>query len=235
MTLNKIFYISIFFILGNFQKTINSGEVVYEVSLNKKKIEASIKEKTKTKGPNKVKYLLKKSSKVDFLLKFSRKESVYSHIETMESDAVKGINLTKIFAGNNSINYYDNVSRKNLSQTTISDDTYLISKNSVKWKTTNQSKIIDGYNCFRAICLDAKGNDTDIIAWYAPAISFNYGPGRFNNLPGLIIELEDKMVTFRAKKIKLNVKKINIKKPTKGIPISYEDFKKRYKSVFNEE
>jgi GLPGLI family protein len=172
--------------------------------------------------------------KISFELIFNQNESVYSYIEAMESDASKGINLTKVFAGNNSVIYYNNSTKEILSQTTVSDDTYLISKNIVKWKMTNQSKRINGYECFKAISLDVKGKETGIFAWYAPAIPFNYGPGRFNNLPGLIIELEDKIVTFRAKKIKLNLKTAKIKKPNKGSRISYQDFKKRYKGVLNE-
>ncbi|MFY0630343.1 MAG: GLPGLI family protein [Flavobacteriaceae bacterium] len=233
MGLNKIFYLCIFLTLSNFQTTINSGEVVYQVSFNKEKVEARIQEKPNVKGANKLKFLLKNSSEVDFSLKFSRDESLYKYVEAMESDASKGINITKIFAGNNSTIYYNNVSKEILSQTSVSDETYLISKNLVKWKMTSQSKIINNYKCFKAISLDSKGKETGVVAWYAPAIPFNYGPGRFNNLPGLILELEDKMVIFRAKKIKLNKKKVKIKKPNKGIPISYEDFKKRYKGIFD--
>lgn len=234
MLTKKIFYLCAIFTLFNFVNPVNSGEVIYQVSLNRNKIEESIKKNQSSEASKHLKLLLKNASDVEYSLKFSRDESIYKHIKSMENEAKKGINLTKIFAGNLNTIYYNNISKECLDQTTISGETFLIIKDPVIWKLTSISKTISDYKCFKAVCLDSEGKESDVIAWYAPAISFNYGPGRFNGLPGLILELEDKSVTFRAKNIKLNKKDIKIKRPNKGTAITYDEFKKRFGGIFDE-
>ena len=64
-----------------------------------------------------------------------------------------------------------------------------------------------------------------VTAWYAPEIPVNNGPGRYQGLPGLILEIEDGSLSLLCSKIVLNPKdKKEIAKPTKGKKVNQEKF-----------
>ncbi len=78
-------------------------------------------------------------------------------------------------------------------------DTLLIRK----WKMTDASRKIAGYNCRKAVC---KINDTTrIYAWFAQELEASTGPESFNGLPGVILGLatEDGGVVYFAKKVEV--------------------------------
>ncbi|MGX9987380.1 GLPGLI family protein [Soonwooa purpurea] len=56
------------------------------------------------------------------------------------------------------------------------------------WKLINESKIIDSFNCKKAV-LNYKGREW--TAWYSTDIPLSYGPYKFTGLPGLIIKISD--------------------------------------------
>ncbi|SHN78010.1 GLPGLI family protein [Flavobacterium fryxellicola] len=101
------------------------------------------------------------------------------------------------------------------------------------WEITTESKIIDGYLCYKAMYYDKfinrKGVNTSvpIVAWFAPSLLYGYGPKYFNGLPGLILELNDRETTFYATSISiLNNKELVIDFPT-GKTTSQEDYFKK--------
>lgn len=59
---------------------------------------------------------------------------------------------------------------------------------SFNWTMSEETMEIGGYNCQKAEC-DYGGRHW--IAWFAPEIPLNYGPYKFNGLPGLIMKIED--------------------------------------------
>ena len=64
-----------------------------------------------------------------------------------------------------------------------------------KWTITSESKFIDQYKCYKAICqITERGRDDaivikDVIAYFCPALNYQCGPREFAGLPGLILEL----------------------------------------------
>lgn len=103
-----------------------------------------------------------------------------------------------------------------------------------EWEITTESKIIDKYLCYKAIhkykfIRDNKEKTREVIAWFCPALPFSYGPGDFNGLPGLIIELTDKYTTFLATSISISDKVIDIEIP-KGKTISMEEYEQKVMS-----
>lgn len=88
---------------------------------------------------------------------------------------------------------------------------YLI-KNYFKtnWIISNESKIIQGYKCYKATCIlekyDGQGkfySTYPIEAWFTNDIKKAFGPNGFGNLPGLILELKQAIITFKASKIEI--------------------------------
>ena len=58
----------------------------------------------------------------------------------------------------------------------------------MEWKISQDKKIIDGIDCFKASTL-FKGRE--YIAWYAPSFPSDNGPWKLGGLPGLILEAYD--------------------------------------------
>lgn len=65
--------------------------------------------------------------------------------------------------------------------------------NNIKWKIENEKKIIGKMTCVKATTRKYGRNWT---AYFTEEIPFNYGPYKFNGLPGLIIELFDDKKDF---------------------------------------
>jgi GLPGLI family protein len=91
--------------------------------------------------------------------------------------------------------------------------------------------MIDSYLCFKATAdLNIKNSSgifkRKIIAWYCPKIPFSYGPKGFGNLPGLILQLQERNVIFGAKKINLNKDLRALIKPAKVKIIGQDEYSK---------
>ena len=104
-----------------------------------------------------------------------------------------------------------------------------------EWKLENESKYIDSYLCYKATSEQVVVNSDRtfrhaIVAWYCPSIPFSYGPNGYNGLPGLILELQVRNITWGASKIQLSKEDKIIEKPTKGKLITEEEYIKMISS-----
>lgn len=93
-----------------------------------------------------------------------------------------------------------------------------------KWDYFEDKKTIAGYECFKAQCiLGTDYGDGEIIysypitAWYCPKIKNQFGPKGIGGLPGIILELNQNLTTFKALKVDLNSPKENISIPNEKI------------------
>lgn len=107
----------------------------------------------------------------------------------------------------------------------------VIYNDSTKWTLTNETKIIDNYVCYKATSEDIVINKTKtfkhpIIAWYCPEIPFNFGPRGYSNLPGMILELQVRHITWGASKIELKTDDIKIEAPKNGKIVNEEEYTK---------
>lgn len=96
------------------------------------------------------------------------------------------------------------------------------------WTITNETKLIDTYKCIKATqtIYSQEGMPQLVTAWFCPELSYPYGPNGFSGLPGLIVELQKDNVVFGLESLKYSDKKIDIKFPTKGKKVSFEDYYK---------
>src|SRR5690554_1272786 len=71
----------------------------------------------------------------------------------------------------------------------------------ISWQITGKQKLIQDFTCY-----EAQGNfgGRDYTAWFTKEIPTPYGPWKFHGLPGLIVELEDRLgeVQFFVKSIR---------------------------------
>ena len=94
------------------------------------------------------------------------------------------------------------------SQKTILSNEYVLSERFLvidslenqSWEVTSETKQLLGFNAYKAIG-NYRGRTYDV--WFTPDIPINNGPWKFDNLPGLIIKVEDeaKEVFFDLVKI----------------------------------
>lgn len=68
--------------------------------------------------------------------------------------------------------------------------------NNLDWKLVNEFKKIGNANCQKAVTTKYGRN---WIAFFNPKIPLNFGPYKFNNLPGLIVEVYDEKYDFHYK------------------------------------
>jgi GLPGLI family protein len=64
---------------------------------------------------------------------------------------------------------------------------------------------------------------TDIVVWFAPEISFSFGPLGYGGLPGLILELQDDIFVYKINELKY-VESLKIKKPNSGKKVTKKEF-----------
>lgn len=84
------------------------------------------------------------------------------------------------------------------------ENLYVSKKRSAAWEIMNESKVISGYTCFKAITYDiVTYNDKvfkhAVIAWFCPQVPFKFGPLGYGDLPGLIFELNVRGAVYGIK------------------------------------
>ncbi len=70
----------------------------------------------------------------------------------------------------------------------------------LKWEITNETKKINNFNCKKAT---TSFRGRIYTAWYTSEIPTKYGPWKFKNLPGLILEVSDTKKEFVIRAIEI--------------------------------
>jgi len=170
----------------------------------------------------------------EFKLWFNDEVSCFKEIKKMNlenksdmfSMIAKGPGLTE------GVFFTDKKLKQLIQQKTFDSKKYIIyyTIDNLIWKMTKESKRIDNYIAYKATTTRKRVTrsglkDETITVWYTTEIPTSFGPAGFNNLPGLILEIQLGKLSLYASKIEFN-KEIDIHslKPNKGKKISKEDF-----------
>jgi GLPGLI family protein len=220
-----------------------SGRVIYEATPFWKVKEINLDD-VDTPANVKLMYnkLINNKNKLKYILKFNKNKSLFKKDENLDLEGKKNIILKGHIENGNF--YYDKKNSFLLNEKDSHGEIFLISYPKTQWKITNETKKINGYLCGKAITTKVENSllrlTSEITAWFAFDLPYNYGPKQFTGLPGLILELEyTGKYKMRATKIELNPKeKIKIELPNKGIKMSLKkheemiskSFKQRQKS-----
>lgn len=221
---------SILFLLFFINVYSQSGYVQY--SIHNVKMEKIDKEFKKVRNKKAIEFI-KNTKDVIGNLYFKKNESLYSLENPMKSEANKGINLTRFFAGKKEVTRYNTKDTLNLVQKHIGGNIFLISKPLFHWKITRQTKKIGKYICYKAVVKDTRGKKKEISVWFTPQIPVQFGPRQFNGLPGLVLEVNHSILQYKATKIELNSKKeIKIQVPKKGKRMTEKEYNSQLKEQF---
>lgn len=183
-----------------------TGIIDYKVEL--------IKEKEKKKEH--IENIDKEYPLLSFSLKYDNKNSFFSRKKSLPHNMFsRKIALVLINANKN---WYQNLLENEVvGKVTHKRKTYHVlyeKMKSIDWKLKKETKVIDGYVCYKAERKELNkrtGNYVPIIAWYTPDIPVPYGPIGEGGLPGLILKLErNNFFAYLVKKIVLNPKKLKV-------------------------
>ncbi|QMU66720.1 MAG: GLPGLI family protein [Flavobacteriaceae bacterium] len=228
----KIIYTFLFLSMNVFsQKQVSGGEINYEITMkvDEDKLKAVSK---KVDGSKYAKDMaistIKNQGKANFKLRFNKNASVFKEDKKLKINERK-INLIKIMIGKG-VFYTDKNAKKIVHQKEAFGELFLIDVPKVKWNLTQETKKIGNYICYKANTEKEGENKRGtfvkkITAWYTPELPVNYGPKDYFGLPGLIIELREGPLLYRASEINISLKKnIQIQKPTKGKKVTLEQY-----------
>lgn len=171
-----------------------------------------------------------------FSLDFNQDESLFYLSESMISDAEEIATkkyVIGLFYGIDKF-YINKTTNELIEQLYYTFGKILKKKeaNFIHWELKNETKIINGYLCYKAnytYIQKWKGNEFPwkVVAWYCPSIPFNYGPIRYSGLPGMILELTEKNRGYIVEKIEFFDKALQIEKPIEGEDLTDQQIIKR--------
>ncbi|MFN7118797.1 MAG: GLPGLI family protein [Saprospiraceae bacterium] len=166
-------------------------------------------------------------------LLFNAKEAYYKAMEDEEEDTeFSNGGMTMRFRRPQSEIYRQFAEARKVELREFLGKKYLIEGKiaQMPWKVTGEMEQVAGYNCMKATLKDSiMQQPRTVVAWFAPDIPVSAGPENFGSLPGMIlkIDINEGEMTYTAVKIDAKaMKDSDIEAPTKGKPISEEDYRK---------
>lgn len=166
-------------------------------------------------------------NKIHFVLDFNNHESAFQFSKEVKKELNSLYNIATIIGGGKGIYYANNIDNIYLQQREGFGKRYIIERtiNKFEWDLFNETKIIEGYTCYRAKTLKklyvSKNEFTSRVveAWYSKELSIPHGPLGYGNLPGLILELREGKFIYTLQKIIFD-SSVRISKPDEGEVIS---------------
>ncbi len=154
--------------------------------------------------------IFKSQKFVTFTLISDGKKACFFNNPFVFSDDDENDFMLKAIVLNNHAYYYTNLNTLDLiSVKNFAGKEYITTYDQRNWEVTNESKIIQGYTCYKAIFTKIINNlPYEQYAWFTPEIPFNFGPLEWCNLPGLVLEYQNSKSSIVAKKIKFNVEDV---------------------------
>ncbi|ADY29565.1 GLPGLI family protein [Cellulophaga lytica] len=216
---------------------IKEGVIVYKIDMNKQ--QAVLDKEKSSIGIQKYEYLsnvFKASKELEFNLSFNSKYSLFNPLDNLDVGKTNYFKGLALIMSSSKGKYYTSLSQKKQIIETRRKINFDLPIEKGNWKLTKETKKIGDFLCYKATFLKTtKNGNKTIIAWYSPAIPFAYGPNNYvGQLPGLILELNDIMATYKAKEIKLNPKKpVDIKWPQNIKTMSKDEYKKAGDEYYN--
>ena len=159
-------------------------------------------------------------------LSFSNNKTIFNPIEpeTTQNNFFGDEPMTT----QNNVVYTDLATNSQVSQKKVFEETFLVkdSTRKIRWKITDETREIAGYNCRRAnaIILDS----IYVVAFYTTEIPISGGPENFSGLPGMILGValpHDNITWFATKVTDTTLPPNVVTAPKKGKPVDNAGYK----------
>lgn len=174
---------------------------------------------------------IKESKSLKFGLICKNNNSFFYNIEQLSTEEGFNSNKTTLIFANYMGEIYQEKDSLLAFSSLLGNKTYIKKAISKNWILQNETKIIDGYKCYKAtseyVVINSVGEFRHpVIAWYCPEIPLPFGPNGYGGLPGLILQLQVRNVTFGVENIDFNSdENFEINKKSMKI-LSEEEYKK---------
>jgi len=197
---------------------------------------------------------LSKGTNQEYVMEFTPTESTYDKVVELAKPST-GDNFSVSFSGGGGASatvYKDLSERTYYKEAEIFGKEFLIVDEFKKydWQLTQESKMIGNYTCYKAtfvpelterqkeakkkkeeekeaggLLAQIEEKDRTITAWWTPEIPVSNGPGEYQGLPGMILEVKEMNTVLLCTKIEINPEReLKIKKPKNGKEINQADF-----------
>lgn len=171
-------------------------------------------------------------------LKFNENQALFYLEDVMANDHDQSLLEYAIILSNSEEPYYTTKKENGISiykQSELNTDYFLVSKPSLEWKLSSETKEIAGYVCRKATTKYKRNSEIELMvtAWFAPELAYQYGIKDFSGLPGLVLGLEEHGYYFYADNITLSKKDKKIKIP-KGKIIEQDEFEQKIEKYYNQ-
>ncbi|MCC8424260.1 GLPGLI family protein [Mucilaginibacter sp. UR6-11] len=168
-------------------------------------------------------------------LKFGSNKTLFTPVEPETPPTNYFFNV--VIAEQNSTVYTDLNTGISTSQKKVFEETFLLKDTvrKIKWKITDETREIAGYQCRRANALIM--DSVYVVAFYTDRILVTGGPESFTGLPGMIlgVALPHENVSWFATKITdTSMPESTIIPPKKGKPVNNTQFKETLNSALKE-
>lgn len=184
----------------------------------------------KSNVSERIKRMIIEANRTKYTLIYNLEKSYFQKDKNIPIYPLEAKLASVLVRSNKNSHQLNNLKKENFFNTFIKNTNYIVddSDKMSNWVFVNETKIIDGYICFKAtkeIFYKRTNVKSNNIAWYTPDIPVPYGPAGYGGLPGLILQLEiGTKVTYLVSKVILNpTKKIEIPTLKEGEKINLEE------------
>ncbi len=184
----------------------------------------------KSNVSERIKRVIIEANRTKYTLIYNLEKSYFQKDKNIPNYPLEAKLASVLVRSNKNSHQLNNLKKENFFNTFIKNTNYIVddSDKMSNWVFVNETKIIDGYICFKAtkeIFYKRTNVKSNNIAWYTPDIPVPYGPAGYGGLPGLILQLEiGTKVTYLVSKIILNpTKKVEIPTLKEGEKINLEE------------
>lgn len=206
-------------------------------------------------------HMIPKSKTDRFELLFADNQSLWKRMDDDTDNGDINVNsggaqIRMVMPGSDDVLYYNFTTGRKTEKRELMDKSFLVQDSITRmdWKLLNDTKIILGYTCKKAITqrmqtsfriIAENGNtkkeevkDTlNIVAWYTTDIPNFGGPDTYQGqLPGMVLEVDvnNGRTTYIAKEISGKINKSDIKEPKGGKKLTEAEFKKERQKMMDE-
>lgn len=179
----------------------------------------------------------KNQTNVELELFYTNIASLYKAVDKLEYKDDLSYKMAIGQVNGNGVRYKNLTTKEKIYQTDSFGEPFNVIQNfdEYKWEITQETKVINGFNCFKANGLKEQYNKDKSVkrtsmpeVWFTPDIPAPFGPNGYDGLPGLVLEAK---ISARSKyylyvsEINYDYKlKVKIEKSKKGKDISEQAF-----------
>jgi GLPGLI family protein len=174
--------------------------------------------------------------KFEYELIFNSSKSIFRMVNkiSIDDESIE-YKITKGLASD--LYFKDQLNKEKIKQVNSFDEIFniILPYQEYNWNITTESKIINGYTCYKATCdyeIYDNTRKTTLkftpTVWFAPSLPYSFGPIGLDGLPGLVLEATfNGRIYYFATNIIFNDKSLlDIEKPKEGKYVTESEFKK---------